>query len=196
MPDRRRTFAPVVLLGLAAGALGAVAGTRAWVADPDASSGSVADPMGLVGDAGEMPLAGALSLVALACWGVVLVTRGRFRRAVAALTVLASVGLAVTVVVGALTLGDQLADALAEQTGAAAGTFEPGLTAWFWAAAVAALVSVAASVLAVLWCPGWPEMGRRYDAPGAAREPSPAPPEDRSSIDLWKAMDEGHDPTE
>ena len=36
-------------------------------------------------DAGEMPLAAALGLVVLACWGVVLVTRGRVRRAVAVL---------------------------------------------------------------------------------------------------------------
>jgi len=195
MPEPRRTFAPVVLLGLASGTLVAVAGTRPWAADPDASGG-VADPMGLVGDAGEMPLAGALGLVVLACWGVVLVTRGRFRRTVAAIAVLASIGLAATVVVAASTLGDQVADTLSEQTGAPADTFQPGLTGWFWAAAVATLVSLAASVLAVRWCPAWPEMGRRYDAPGAAPEPSPAPPEDRSNIDLWKAMDEGHDPTE
>jgi hypothetical protein len=37
-------------------------------------------------------------------------------------------------------------------------------------------------------------MGRRYDAPGAA-EPQPAPGE-RSNLDLWKAMDEGRDPTD
>ena len=37
-------------------------------------------------------------------------------------------------------------------------------------------------------------MGRRYDAPGAA-EPEPEPSE-RSNLDLWKAMDEGRDPTE
>ena len=41
-------------------------------------------------------------------------------------------------------------------------------------------------------------MGRRYDAPGdatpavAASGPEPAEPE---NLDLWKAMDEGRDPT-
>jgi uncharacterized membrane protein (TIGR02234 family) len=195
MPEPRRTFGPVVLLGLAAGTLSAVAGTRTWVSDPDATARAT-DPLGLVGDAGEMPLAGALSLVLLACWGVLLVTRGRFRRVVAWLAVVASLGLLVTVVVGYATLGDQLAETLADRTGSPADSFSVGFTAWFWAAAVAALASVAATVLAVRWVRSWPEMGSRYDAPGAAAETAEAPTEDRSNLDLWKAMDEGRDPTE
>jgi len=195
MPEPRKTFGPVVLLGLASGTLSAVAGTRAWVSDPEAAA-QATDPLGLVADAGEMPLAGALSLVLLACWGVLLVTRGRFRRVVAWLAALASVGLLVTVAVGFATLGDQLADALADQTGSPADSFTVGLTAWFWAAAVAALASLAATILAVRWVRHWPEMGSRYDAPGAAAQAAEPPPEDRSNLDLWKAMDEGRDPTE
>jgi phosphoribosyl-AMP cyclohydrolase len=165
------------------------------VSDPDAVARAT-DPLGMVGDAGEMPLAGALSLVLLACWGVLLVTRGRFRRIVAWLALLASVGLVVTVVVGFATLGDQLADTLAERTGTSADSFSVGLAGWFWAAAVAALASLAAAALAVRWVRYWPEMGSRYDAPGAAADSVEAPLEDRSNLDLWKAMDEGHDPTE
>ena len=37
-------------------------------------------------------------------------------------------------------------------------------------------------------------MGKRYDAPGAAD--AAAAPGERSNLDLWKAMDEGRDPTE
>jgi hypothetical protein len=36
-------------------------------------------------------------------------------------------------------------------------------------------------------------MGTRYDAPGSGRDERP--PEDRTSLDLWKSMDEGRDPT-
>jgi Tryptophan-associated transmembrane protein (Trp_oprn_chp) len=47
----------------------------------------------------------------------------------------------------------------------------------------------------VAWTPDWPEMGTRYDAPGSAPPPPVAPPEEQSNLDLWKALDEGHDPT-
>jgi hypothetical protein len=59
---------------------------------------------------------------------------------------------------------------------------------------VGAVLALLASVLAVAWLPDWPEMGSRYDAPGAAPPPTPDP-EDQSSLELWKAMDEGRDPT-
>jgi uncharacterized membrane protein (TIGR02234 family) len=188
-PDRRRTFAPAVLVGLAAGALGAVAGSRPWVVDAEGAP----DPLGLVADTGEMPLAAALSLVVLACWGVVLVTRGRVRRAVAALGLLAALGLVATVVTGWLTLDQQVLDALAAQS-AGDDTLAVSTTGWFWVAAVAALLSLAATAAAVRLAPGWPEMGGRYDAPGTAPGAGPEP-EDASSLDLWKAMDEGRDPT-
>ena len=41
----------------------------------------------------------------------------------------------------------------------------------------------------------WPEMGSRYDAPGAAAATAAGPPEEQTSLDLWKALDEGRDPT-
>lgn len=188
-----------MLLGLAAGALGAVAGSNAWVVDRDARAAgdpvpgiTVADP---VAAAGEMPLALALSLVALAVWGVVLVTRGRVRRAVAGLGVIASAALVVTVVVGLLTLEDRVGEAIRER-GAASDVMATELTAWFFGAAVAALVSLVATVLAVAWVPAWPEMGRRYDAPGTAVTTDELHESDeRSSLDLWRSLDEGHDPT-
>lgn len=191
MAEPRRTFGPVVLLGVAAGILDAVASSRPWVVDAGGADRST-DPLGLVADAGEMPLAAALSLVVLACWGVLLVTRRSVRRVVAVLGLLAALGLAATVVTGAVTLPDAVTDTMAEQAGGA-GTFAVETTAWFWAAAVGTLGSLVATVLAVRWVPHWPEMGARYDAPGAADEA--VPPEDASSLDLWKAMDEGRDPT-
>jgi uncharacterized membrane protein (TIGR02234 family) len=195
-PTRRRTFGPVALLGLSAGALSAVAASNPWVVDRDAAASgdpvpgiAVADP---VAAAGEMPLALALSLVALAAWGVVLVSRGRLRRVVAGLGLLASAGLVATVVVGLLTLEDRVNEAILER-GSASDVLASEFTAWFSAAAVAALASVVAAALAVAWSPSWPEMGGRYDAPGAAS--AEVPPEERSNLDLWKSMDEGRDPT-
>lgn len=191
MSEPRRSFGPVLLAGLVAGTLSAVAGSHAWVVDAGRLSRS-ADPLGTVAESGEMPLAAALGLVVLACWGVLLVTRRTVRRVVSVLGVLAAAGLTATVVVGWVTLPDVVADTIAEQTGsgdrAALDT-----TAWFWAAAIGALGSLVTTALAVRWVPRWPEMGTRYDAPGAAG--AATEPEDASSLDLWKAMDEGRDPT-
>jgi uncharacterized membrane protein (TIGR02234 family) len=190
MPEsRRRTFGPVVLLGLVAGGLVAVAGDKP-AADASGRAARAAAG-GLVTYDAHMPLVTALGLVVLACWGVVLVTRGRVRRAVAALGVLAGLGALVAVVAAWSAVPDQLRDDLAEVGVSDAGI---GHTLWYFVAAVGALLSVAATVLAVLWAPDWPEMGTRYDAPGAA--PAPAvEPEEQTSLDLWKALDEGRDPT-
>lgn len=192
MAEPRRTFAPVLLLGAAAGTLAAVAGNKPWVVD--ASGDTRLDPLGLVAEAGEMPLAAALSLVVLACWGVVLVTRRRVRRAVAALGLLAALGLAATVVVGWVTLDDQVLELLRAQPTGGDGA-EVATTGWFWAAAVGAVLSVVATAAAVRLVPHWPEMGDRYDAPGTADGAVGVPPDEATNLDLWKAMDEGHDPT-
>jgi Tryptophan-associated transmembrane protein (Trp_oprn_chp) len=186
----RRSLGPVVLVGLASATLVAVAGNRTWAV---ADSGAARDvsSLALSVDAGKMPAATALALVLLACWGVVLVTRGRVRRAVAALGVLAALGTVLSVVLGWTSVVDALRNDLAS---VGVTDVEIGHTGWFWAAAVGAVLALASSVAAVVLVPGWPEMGSRYDAPGAAPPPAPAP-EDQSSLDLWRAMDEGRDPT-
>lgn len=197
IPAERRTgFGPVVLGGLASGALAAVAGTRAWV---EGSSGQLstetAGDAAVVGSAvaagiGEMPLAGALSLVVLAGWGVVLVTRGRLRRFVMAVAALASIGLLVTTVWAFFTLQDSVG----EQLRAASGedTSAVHFTGWYVAACVAAVGCVVTTLLAVRLVPAWPEMGRRYDAPAG----DAAPVEPQGNLEIWKALDEGHDPTD
>lgn len=193
----RRSFGPVVLLGLLAGTLTAVAGNKAWAtaeAAPGADGSSADWFLGFGGpvDAGRMPVTSALALVVLAAWGVVLVTRGRVRRAVAVLGALAAVGTLLAVVMGWTATAVSARDAL---VAAGPGAVQTSHTGWFWAAAVGTVLSVAASLLAVRWTPQWPEMGSRYDAPGGGSQPPAVAPEDQTSIDLWKSMDEGHDPT-
>ena len=81
----------------------------------------------------------------------------------------------------------------------ASGTVERdlGVTAWWWAAVLAAVLSCVTSAASVLWVRHWPEMGTKYDAPTGARaaadtQGETAPTE---NIDIWKALDEGRDPT-
>ena len=199
--SRRPTFGPVVLVGLAASGLGAYAGHQGMLRIPDDDL----DRLGLVSFLGQdqaevdFPLAGALALVALACWGVLLVTRGRVRQVVAAVAAAASLGVVAVTVVGGFVQDDDAAAAIADQLGipvlADQYALEP--TPWFWAALFAAVVSAAAAVVAVRLAPGWPEMGNRYDAPTVHyTDVSHTPAEERTSLDLWKSMDEGDDPTD
>jgi len=187
-----RTFGPAVLLALASGALVAVAGNQAWAkAEEGQGIGEqVASVSVAVGEA-KAPLATALALVVLALWGVLLVTRGRFRRVVAWATAVFTVGL-VAAVVGALFAAPDAVASAYEPYGVT--DVDVARTAWCWVALAGAMLALGAAALAARDVGHWPQMGKRYDAPGAA-EPGPDPAE-RSNIDLWKAMDEGRDPTD
>lgn len=200
--SKRRTFGPVVALGLVSGALGAWVGSKPWVdgsgAEPAPGTGS--PDWGMTwGDVATSPLATALAFVVLACWGVLLVTRGRFRRAVAALSVLAGVGYAATVVWAPFTLPDHLVAQVRRRTGLTLDDTSP--TGWYWLAVVAALLVLASTVLALRLVRTWPEMGTRYDAPAGARGGGGTGPDAAAAdhptenIDIWKALDEGRDPT-
>lgn len=202
---RRRTFGPVVLLGLASAGLAAVAGHRAMLEVPEDYWASVGSAV-FGGEANaelnrvEFPLAGALALVALACWGVLLVTRGLLRRIVAGLAVAAGAGIAAVVVVGGLLQDDDAADDIASRIGGGTMLTDIPLdpTPWLWGALAGGVLTMVAGVLAVRWAPSWPEMGTRYDAPGAAAQPETTrstPIEERSHLDVWKSLDEGEDPT-
>jgi uncharacterized membrane protein (TIGR02234 family) len=186
----RRSFGAVVGAGLASAVLAAVAGHQPWA--HGSAPGGLGDLSATV-EAGREPAANALSLVVLACWGVVLVTRGQVRRLVAVLGVLAALGLGAAVVAGFTAAPDRVRDAYQQL-----GVDHPDvrLEGWFWVAAVATVLTLLTTLAAVRLVPSWPEMGRRYDAPaGTAPDPAPQTPEEQENLDLWKAMDEGRDPT-
>ncbi len=190
IPEPRRTFAPVVLLGLASGAVAAVAATKAWVrvSNDEQSLGVVSMTMGAVTSA---PLSTALALVVLACWGVILVTRGRFRWAVSVLAAVAALGNLVTVALAPGSMRSRLDEELLIQTGEKLDSAQ--VTVWFWIAVPAAVLVVLTTALAVRWVRAWPEMGTKYDSPTAVAASPEAPAE--TNIDIWKALDEGKDPT-
>jgi uncharacterized membrane protein (TIGR02234 family) len=198
----RRTFGPVVLLGLASAGLAAYAGSRPWL-DVEAPGGECPAVQGFDYSSLERgsPLAAALALVVLAAWGVLLVTRGRFRRAVAWLAVIASVGYLATAVEAYWSLKPAAREDALERVGRSGGGC-PAASIWldnvWWPSAlVLGIVCIAAAALAVRLVPAWPEMGTKYDAPAGAHPAAAAgdaavPTE---NIDIWKALDEGRDPT-
>ena len=88
-------------------------------------------------------------------------------------------------------VGGHLVEQVRRRTGAELdGT---SLTGWYWAAVVAAALVVASAALAARYVGSWPEMGTKYDAPAAQAERASDGPTD--NIDIWKAIDEGRDPT-
>lgn len=194
-----------MLLGLAASGFAALAGHREMLTLPQDYLESVG-LISLEGQDGtlvEFPLAGALGLVALACWGVLLVTRGVVRRAVAVLAALAALGIVTVVVIGGFLQVDDAAEDLASRLGATSFTELPlERSVWFWVALAASVVALAAAVVAVRDVPQWPEMGTRYDAPtgprasGTTATDATEDPAEQSNLDLWKSLDEGSDPTE
>ncbi|WP_182920410.1 Trp biosynthesis-associated membrane protein [Nocardioides cavernaquae] len=194
----RRTFGPLVLVGLGSAALASVAASKAWTTT--ATPGGAPLPIAIP-DHGldrQSPLAASLALVVLAAWGVLLVTRGWVRRVLAGVALLAAGGVVATTVEARSSLPDAVARDLADLglqgkdlLRAQSGTT---MTGWWIAALVAGVICVLATSAALRFVRDWPEMGTRYDAPTGAPAPLPAP-EDRSSIDLWKSLDAGQDPT-
>lgn len=187
MADPRRTFGPTVVAGLAGAGLAAYAGSQTWVAGAACGGRQI----GAVAP-GDAPGVTAVGLALLAAWGVLLVSRGRLRRVVAVLTALLSVGLVATVVAGHGSAQDAVRSSL---DAFGVDCVELDLRVWFWIAVATLPLAVLPAVAAVRWVPGWPEMGRRYDAPADAAPVPAKAPEEQENLDLWKAMDEGRDPT-
>ncbi len=182
---RDRSYGPTVLVGLAGAALTAVAGAREWATTRGDAAGIKVEAS--VSGAESQPLVAALALVALASWGVVLVMRGRLRRLVAGVGLAASVGALVTVVLGFGAAQDDSVKA-AVARGATSDTFQTSLSAWFYLAGLGAALAVAAFGVAVARAPRWPAMGSKYDAPAPGATPA-------TDEDMWRALDEGRDPT-
>jgi uncharacterized membrane protein (TIGR02234 family) len=189
---------PTAVVGLAGAGLAAVASAQVW------GRAEVTEPAVRVVEArgsDVAPVALPLALVALAAWGAVLVLRRRGRRVVSAVGLAAAVGVVVAVVTRAGDVGDTVRALVTG--GATRGDVTTATTVWPFAAAVGAALSGLAFLAALRAAPAWPEMSSRYDAPAdqpAAGEPGGSPgPAERSEPaepgDLWKAIDEGRDPT-
>lgn len=191
----RSSFGRIVLAGLATAALTAVAASQTWL---HARVEGIGRGRGVdVSGSDGAPLALALALVALAAWGVILVSQLRARRVAAVIALVATLG--VLVVVAAL--WPDVRD-VAERVAANRGVDDVTSVSrrpWYWITGLAALGQAAVLVVALRAAPTWPTMSSRYDAPGAATEGTSTVAADdagpRPDLELWKAFDEGHDPT-
>ena len=193
--SRTASLARTAAAGLAGAGLAAVAAGQTWAT---ATVTSPAARSAVAKGTDVAPLALPLALVALAAGGSVLVLRRTGRRVVAVRGLVASAGSALAVV---LALGDR--------TTAAQGALGTGTDAdvstsvWPFLGLAGAVLAAVTFVVAVRRAGTWPEMSRRYDAPtpstpGATEGDdtiAAAGPEGPSDRDLWRALDEGRDPT-
>ena len=186
---QRPGLGPTVVLGLAGAGLATVSSAQGW-ATARATEPALRTVEARGGDVA--PVALPLALVALASWGAVLVLRRRGRRVVATLGLVAALGVALAVV---LRMGEA-PDVAAGLLRNGAETVSSSGTAWPWLAVAGALVSAAVSVVALRQAGRWPEMSSRYDAPAGEASASRPAPEEATSADLWRAIDEGRDPTD
>ena len=179
-----------MLLGLASAGLAAVAGNRHWV-EWSAQSRARA-LLTLTGDGtATVPLAGALALVLLACWGVLLVTRGRLRRAVAVLALVVSAGMVATALLGYRSDAGRGAGSRPRRTSASRTRAQP--VVWYWVFLARARSSRGGDRRGR--APGR-RPGPRWAAATTPREPRHhGGRREQTGLDLWRALDDGRDPT-
>lgn len=198
--QRQRGLAPAVLGGLTGGGLALLGAGRAWARTEVEVEGAPAVAVQVLGT-DAVPTVAAAAVVVLTGSLALLATSGLLRRAVAALVVLAAIG----VLLGTLTAGPALSDALARDllatastdggdAGALAATAER--TWWRWLSLSGGLLSLAVGMWSVLHGHTWAVMSSRYEAPGTGpRGSSDASRGATEDVDLWRALDDGRDPT-
>jgi len=187
----RRLYAPVVLGTLATGGLAFFAASRTWAHVRVATDGLPSDSVDVSG-ADAQPLVSALALVVVTAALAVLAASPRVRRGVGVFTVLVAVGAAIVVLVGSSL--DSAVDRAVEASPAYTGTGNHDFTTspWKFVTALAFVLAALLGAITAKFGATWPTMSSRYDAPAA--RPAAATPQ--SDAEMWKALDEGRDPTQ
>lgn len=209
----RRALAVAIVGGLAAGGLALLGVSQAWARVEIAVAGVPSSTIEVSGTS-AVPWVGALTLVILAGALAIVPTGGWLRRAVGVIVGLAAAG----AVIGTLTAGPAIDDALTEklaQSPASGGVNDAAVVAaadhpaWRWLSLVGSAAGLAVGIYVAARGQRWPTMGSRYDAPRSRREGTGGPEPDQpdqpadatesetpaENADLWRAMDEGRDPT-
>jgi uncharacterized membrane protein (TIGR02234 family) len=191
-------YVPTIGIGLVSAAVVAVGMSRAWVKAAATVAGLPRIEVSVTGAELES-LAGALGVVLLAAFGAVMATRSRTRQAVGLLLVAG----AVVVLVAAVHAADPaplLQHRLAAKGWSPGSGYTASTQAWRWLVAAGAVGCLVTGVLVVARGRAWATMGRRYDAPATMEPPAevgeePAGAEALEGEALWRALDEGRDPT-
>lgn len=189
---RRRLYAPTLLAGLLAAVGVSVGASRPWMTATATVPGLPTIHAAASG-ADLVPLAGALGVAMLAAYGAVVATRGTVRRALGVAVLVAAV-----VVLVASTRPPGATNALTSGLSAkgwSGGGYQTDTTWWQWLVVLCAAVAGASGAVTAAYGHLWADMGSRYDAPTRAAAPVIQSAGELSETDVWRAIDEGHDPT-
>jgi uncharacterized membrane protein (TIGR02234 family) len=180
--------AKAVLGLLAAGAVALFAATRVWASATVRTPGLPTDEVSVSGiDAA--PILAGLAVVIVAA-ALAIVAAGGWLRQLIGLLVATVAGFAalraLTLDAGGAALRRALSDSPAYIGGASPSASG---AAWPWIAACAFAVACVLGVVAAVRGRGWPRMSARYER----RAPAEVEPIDEA--DVWRAQDQGRDPT-
>lgn len=189
----RRLYGPCVLGALATGGIAFFAASRTWAHATVTANGVPSAPVKVSGT-DAVGIVSALALVIVAAALAVLAASVRLRRAVGALIVL----VAIIAIIVILTAGGAIDDAVASavhDSPAFIGSNTPDDVShgiWRWVSAAAFAAAAYVGVMIARFGGHWPTMGRKYDAPAAHTSNEAV----ETEADIWKALDDGRDPTE
>ncbi|RLV55890.1 hypothetical protein D9V41_08260 [Aeromicrobium phragmitis] len=191
MSRPRRWFAPTVLALVAGGGLTFLTMRQTWGATTLTAEGLPDDELTVTG-AEAMPVVSALGLVLLASALALLAGSPRVRRVLGVVVVTVAMSSLAWVAIGSGAAVDSALDDAVRESASFTGTNQPD-AADFTPSRLATIAGLAVAALAgavtVRFAPAWPTMSSRYEAPGAR-------PAETDESDMWKAFDEGRDPTE
>lgn len=188
----RRLYAPVLLGTLAAGGLAFFAASRTWAHVQIATDGLPSDSVDVTGSEGQ-PLVPALAVVLVTAALAVLASSPRVRQGVGVVTVLVAVAGVAAVLLGGSTLDDAVRAAV-EKSPAYTGDGGRDFTTsgWKYVTVLGFVLAALLGAVTARFGATWPTMGSRFEAPAA--RPAVAAPQ--SDAEMWKALDEGRDPTQ
>jgi uncharacterized membrane protein (TIGR02234 family) len=190
--NARRLYVPVVLGTLAAGGLAFFTASRTWAHARVAAEGLPPDTVKVSGSDAQ-PIVTALALVAVTAALAVLAASPRLRRAVGVFTVIVALTGIVIVLTGGSSLNDAVTKAV-KASPAFTGGNSPTThhTVWLALTVVAFLIVGGLGAVTARFGSIWPTMGSRFEAP-RVRSADATP---KTDTDMWKALDEGRDPTQ
>lgn len=181
----RKLYAPTVLGLIVLGGAAWAAARQPWLTTVIGAGRLPGSTIKTSGTDAFAPLA-AFGLVTLAAGLGVLASSGSVRRIVGFLVVLVGAG----GVAGSFAdVHAAAAHKLAESPALATGATHESLAVWPFITPALFVVIAALGILVVVCARRWPAMSARYDAP--TREVAGDEP-----ADLWKALDDGRDPTQ
>ncbi len=189
----RRLYAPIVLGTLAAGGLAFFALGRTWASSKVVAEGLTADKVSATGSDAH-PLAAALAVVIIASALAILASARRVRQAVGVFTAIVALVASWIIVFDGDALDGAISTAV-EKSPAFTGANHPDAiqeTAWSYVALAAFVLAAVLGTLTTRLAASWPTMGSRYDAPPVRVSTQ----QNQDDNDMWKALDEGRDPTQ